>query len=138
MPRILTIGVGGSLDDDLAEFVEVAKAIERGEHPEPYERLNFHDMGALLRTLTPERWRLISYLGAHGPLSIRQTAQGLSRDYKHVHGDVQKLVEIGLVEKTEGGGICVPYQSIVTELKLTPERRVKRARPGKSAGRRAA
>ena len=52
--RTLTIGVGASLDDLAADFLSVAKAVERGEKPEPREHLDFADMDTLLRTLTRE------------------------------------------------------------------------------------
>ena len=37
----------------------------------------------------------------------------LGRDYKNVHTDVQALIELGLLEKDERGGLRAPFDEIV-------------------------
>ncbi|MBS4098093.1 MAG: hypothetical protein KGZ83_14780 [Sulfuricella sp.] len=37
----------------------------------------------------------------------------MRRDFKNVHGDVQALLEIGLIEKCNEG-VCVPFDEIRT------------------------
>src|SRR5579885_878847 len=102
MAKKLEVGLG-TLQQAAAEFLDVAKAVQRGEKPRARERLYFADMATLLRTLTPERWRLLAYVSELGPLSVQAVARGLGRNYKNVHGDVQRLCELGLLEKSEAG-----------------------------------
>lgn len=113
----LEIGVG-SLKKAATEFVKTARALEKGASVRRREQLFFADMPTLLKTLTGERWRLVETLKRAGPLSINAVAQQLGRNYKNVHGDVKKLMEIGLVERQDDGRIGIPYSSIVAELKM--------------------
>ena len=48
---------------------------------------------------------------AHEGLSIRQLALQLERDYRNVYDDVQRLLELGLVE-IKDGKLHVPYDEI--------------------------
>ena len=43
------------------------------------------DLPALLKAMTPARWRLLERLAAEGPLSVYALAKRLQRDYKNVH-----------------------------------------------------
>ena len=108
----------GSLKKAAAEFVKTARALEKGAAVRAREQLFFADMPTLLKTLTAERWRLIEHLKREDPLSINAVAQQLGRNYKNVHGDVKRLIEIGLIERLEDGRMRVPYSSIVAELKM--------------------
>lgn len=113
----LEIGVGGA-KKAAAEFLKTARALEKGAMVRTREQLLFADMPTLLKTLTGERWRLVEHLKRDGPLSINSLAQQLGRNYKNVHGDVKRLMDIGLVDRMEDGRIRVPYSSIVAELKM--------------------
>ena len=115
--RKLEITVGG-VNKAAAEFVKTARALEEGATVRTREQLFFADMPTLLKTLTSERWRLIEHLKREGPLSINAVAQQLRRNYKNVHGDVKRLMEIGLVERLDDGQIRVPFSSIIAELKM--------------------
>jgi predicted transcriptional regulator len=74
----------------------------RTEGRSPLHVLSLADLPLLLRTLTAARWELLERLRDVGPLSIYQLAKRLGRDYKNVHTDVSRLVEVGLVEKRDG------------------------------------
>ena len=113
----LEIGVG-NLKKAAADFVKTARALEKGTTVRTREQLLFADMPTLLKTLTSERWRLIEQLKREGPLSINAVAQQLERNYKNVHGDVKRLMEIGLIERLDDGRIRIPFSSIVAELKM--------------------
>lgn len=112
----LEIGVRG-LGEAASDFVRTARALGRGASVRRREQLWFADMPTLLRTLTAERWRLMEHLRAHGPMSVNAAARGVQRNYKNVHGDVAKLVELGLAVKLADGRIRIPYRSIVAELR---------------------
>jgi predicted transcriptional regulator len=79
---------------------------------------SFESPAALFRVLSPKRWELLERLQALGPTSVRGLARELERDVKRVHEDVGVLVEVGLVEKTAGGKIHVPYAVIEAEFAL--------------------
>ena len=115
--RKIEIGVGG-IKHAAAEFLRTIRAIERKAPVRLRERLQFADMATLLKNLTAERWRLIEHVRQHGPLTTYAVARQLNRNYKNVHSDAKRLLDLGLVEKTEDGRLSVPYQSIVTELRV--------------------
>jgi len=117
MSRTLYARVG-SPADALDRF-EAAWHLATGRKaPAPLAVLSFADLPLLLKTLTPARWELLRKLGREGPMTIYSLAQSLERDYKNVHTDVARLVEIGLIDKTEKNEIRVAYQSIRAELKF--------------------
>jgi predicted transcriptional regulator len=95
--------------------------------------LTFESPAALFRVLTPTRWELIERLQGIGPTSLRGLARALSRDVKRVHGDVQALIERGLVERTEAGQVCVPYEVIHADFDLRAAPGAPRARPRETA-----
>ena len=80
--------------------------------------LSFADLPLLARTLTPARWTLLRQLKAAGPQTILSLAKRLGRDYKNVHTDVSRLLQLGLLEKNPDGEVSVPWQSVRAELRL--------------------
>ncbi len=46
-----------------------------------------------------------------------RSRSSLGRNYKNVHGNVKRLMDIGLVERLEDGRIRVPFSSIIAELR---------------------
>ncbi len=58
-----------------------------------------------------EQAALLEYVAQREGLSIRQLASELDRDYRNVYDDVQKLVQLGLVE-IPLGKLHVPYDEI--------------------------
>ena len=42
-------------------------------------------------------------------MSVRELARVVNRDVKRVHDDIVVLAELGLLERTEGGGVACPY-----------------------------
>lgn len=49
---------------------------------------------------------------------MRALARALDRDVKRVHTDVVELIERGLIERTEGGQVNVPYDVIHADFDL--------------------
>jgi len=99
LPRLLEIRIGDARDA-LDRFE--AGWNRRTEGRSPLHILSLADLPLLLRTLTAARWELLERLREAGPLSIYQLAKRLGRDYKNVHTDVSRLVEVGLIEKRDG------------------------------------
>lgn len=63
-------------------------------------------------TITPRRLAILKAIGGRGPVSIREAARLVDRDVKAVHGDVQKMLQKRLIEKTDNGKIESPYEEI--------------------------
>ena len=76
------------------------------------EHFEFESPASLFKTLSPKRWGLVEALQKHGPVGVRELARKLGRDVKRVHEDVQRLIEVGLVEKNSEGKILVPFGEI--------------------------
>jgi len=117
MPKTLYVRVS-SLDDALDRFEAAWHLASGRKAPAPLALLSFTDLPLLAKTLTPARWDLLKRLKAAGPLTIFALAKLLERDYKNVHTDVTRLVELKLVDKSEDGQISVPWQAVRAELRL--------------------
>ncbi len=116
--RILNVKVGEPLEANLARAARTMEALDRGETPAPYFGVGFSDVGQLFAVFTPRRWDLLAALRESGPMTIAELARRLKRDYKNVHGDVEKLAEWQAVEKDEKGRIVAPYSEIVVDVRL--------------------
>lgn len=73
----------------------------------------------LFKIISGKRWELLKVLTGAGPLSIRETARRLGRDVKAVHGDVQALLQAGLLQKTEQGRIVFPFDAVHVDFMLS-------------------
>ncbi len=82
------------------------------------DSLQFESPAAMFRVLTPKRWELVARLQGIGPSSVRGLARELERDVKRVHEDVGELMECGLITRTEGGKVQVPYDVIHADFDL--------------------
>ena len=87
----------------------------RTEGRSPLHILSTVDLPLLLRTLTPARWALLDRLRQAGPLTIYELAKRLERDYKNVHTDVSRLVEIELIDKAADGRVSVRWDVVRAE-----------------------
>ena len=86
--------------------------------PPPLRVLSFADLPGLLKALSPARWEMLQRLRAEGPLSVFALARHLGRDYKNVHTDVARFVEMGLVSKRDDGLVEVLWEAVKMELLL--------------------
>lgn len=82
------------------------------------EVLNFESPGQFFGQLTEKRWAVVRACQGKGDLSVRELARALGRDVKRVHDDVVMLAELGLVERTEGGGVRCPFASLHIDMYL--------------------
>lgn len=81
-------------------------------------RISFATPELLWKVLTAKRWELLKALCGAGPVSIREAARRAGRDVKAVHGDVTGLLNAGLLDRAEGGGIVFPFDSVKVEFVL--------------------
>jgi len=64
--------------------------------------LSFETMDQFYSDLSQKKLELLRAIAAHNPQSIRATADLVDRDKKNVHGNLQDLAELGLVEFETG------------------------------------
>ena len=62
--------------------------------------------------LTAKRWELLKALCGAGAISIREAARRVGRDVKAVHGDVTALLNAGILDRADGGGIVFPFDAV--------------------------
>jgi predicted transcriptional regulator len=55
---------------------------------------------------------LLDTLRRVGPCSVYSLAKAAERNYSNVHTDINRLEELGLVERTEDNQVSVPYESV--------------------------
>jgi predicted transcriptional regulator len=82
------------------------------------EVLNFERPGHFFGQLTEKRWELVRTAQGKGELSVRELARLVGRDVKRVHEDVVILAELGLLERTQSGGVLCPYASLHIDMHL--------------------
>jgi predicted transcriptional regulator len=81
-------------------------------------RISFATPELLFRVLTTKRWEIVRAMTGAGPLSIRETARRVKRDVKAVHGDVQALLNAGILRKTDDGLVVFPFDAIRVDVML--------------------
>ena len=117
MPKTLYVRI--STRADALDRFEAAWHLASGRTPPaPLALLSFADLPLLMKSLSPARWDLLKRLKTAGPLTIFALAKLLERDYKNVHTDVSRLLDLKLVEKAQDGQVSVPWQAVRAELRL--------------------
>lgn len=112
------IRVGGSVESMLQHAASAMKAIESGKEPVRSYGAGFRSMAEVTSLFTTKRWELLETLKLEGQQSIYALAKLLGRNYSNVHTDVKKLLEIGIIQKTDDDKICVPWDEIDVEWPL--------------------
>jgi len=100
--------------ESMADFVRVSKTGKA----EKSARISFATPELLWQVLSAKRWELLKALCGAGPVSIREAARRVGRDVKAVHGDVTALLNAGVLDRAEGGGIVFPFDSVKIEFML--------------------
>jgi predicted transcriptional regulator len=114
-----TLYVRVSSREDALDRFEAAWHLASGRQaPAPLSVLSFANLPLLVKNLSPARWDLLKRLKKAGPLTIFALAKLLERDYKNVHTDVSRLLELNLLEKNQEGLVSVSWQAVRAELKL--------------------
>ena len=100
--------------DSMVDFVTAWKTGKQQKSA----RISFAAPELLWQVLTAKRWELLKALCGAGSISIREAARRVGRDVKAVHGDVMALLNTGLLDRADDGGIIFPYESIKVEFLL--------------------
>lgn len=113
------VSSGPNPREDALDRFEAAWHLASGRPPPAQLAiLSFADLPLLMKTLTPARWDLLRQLKGKGPMTIFALAKLLERDYKNVHTDVARLMELNLIERTETSLIRVSWDAVRAELRL--------------------
>jgi predicted transcriptional regulator len=111
--KTLTLDVR-SPSESMDDFLQAWKTGE----PQKSARISFATPELLWKVLTAKRWELLKALCGAGPVSMREAARRVGRDVKAVHGDVTALLNAGVLDRAEGGGIVFPFEAIKVEFLL--------------------
>jgi predicted transcriptional regulator len=85
------------------------------------EVLNFESPATFFGQLTERRWELVRALQGREPATIRELGRHVGRDVKRVHEDVRVLIDLGLLERVEGGVTC-PFVTVHIDMELRAAR----------------
>ncbi|MCP3957912.1 MAG: DNA-binding protein [bacterium] len=102
----------------LTESLENAARVMKAGRGERAVRISFATPELLWKVLTAKRWQLLKALCGAGPIAIREAARRVGRDVKAVHGDVTALLEAGILDRPENGGIEFPFDTVKVEFLL--------------------
>ena len=80
--------------------------------------ISFESPALLFKVLSGKRWELLKVMTGAGPMTIREAARRVGRDVKAVHGDVQALLKVGMLQKTNNGRITFPYDAVHVDFML--------------------
>ena len=82
------------------------------------EVLNFESPGHFFGQLSEKRWEIVRAAQGKGDLPVRELARLVGRDVKRVHEDIGVLSELGMLERTDSGGVVCPYSSVHIDMYL--------------------
>jgi predicted transcriptional regulator len=80
-------------------------------------RIAFASFDLLWQVLTAKRWHILKAMAGQGELSMREVARRAGRDVKAVHGDIQALLNAGVVNRGRSG-VVFPFDSIHVDVLL--------------------
>jgi len=104
---------------DVASKQDVTRrSLEAFKGKKQRARISFGTPELLWKVLTAKRWELLKAMAGQGPVTIREVARRIDRDVKAVHSDVHALINAGLLDKTEKGGIVFPFEAVRVEFTL--------------------
>lgn len=104
--RTLHIRYRESDEDRISETLE---ALDRGERPDPYFEVVFHEPEDIHRVTRPQNLELLRAIVREGPQSIRETARVVGRDVRPVHRNLVELESLHLLELVEEGQAKRPH-----------------------------
>lgn len=111
--RYLTITLQPDWKGALRAIAKTAKAdIYQGEV------LNFESPGHFFGQLSEKRWEIVRAAQGKGELAVRELARIVGRDVKRVHDDVVILASLGMLERTDSGGVICPFSSLHIDMHL--------------------
>jgi len=93
-----------TLDAALADFGRVWKSGKK----DGTAQIGFQSWELMHKVLAPKRLEIIRAMTGAGPLSIREIARRIGRDFKGVHSDMTLLARTGVIDRDEHGRLSFP------------------------------
>jgi predicted transcriptional regulator len=81
--------------------------------------ISFASVEMLWQTLTRKRWEILKAMTGQGAMAIREVARRVGRDVKAVHGDVNVLLNAGVLDRTKDGHVIFPFSAVHVDFTLT-------------------
>lgn len=103
-----------TLDSALSDFRRAWKS-GKGDAS---ARIGFETWELMHRALSPKRLEIVRAMAGAGPLSIREIARRVGRDFKGMHTDVGMLVDAGVVDR-DGKKVVFPYDKIHVDFEIS-------------------
>ncbi len=107
----VTIGIS-SMEETKARMLRAFQGEEQGVF------ISFASPELLWKVITPKRWDVLRAMTGTGPIAIREVARRVSRDVKSVHGDIQVLLNAGIVDRAEDGRVVFPFVEVQVDFVL--------------------
>lgn len=106
-----------TMEETISRAAEAWKSGEAGQETVADESLAFASWDMMHRVLAPKRLEILRAMSGQGPMSMREVARRVERDFKGVHADVELLLRNGVIDKTNGG-IVFSYDRIHVEFDI--------------------
>ena len=103
-----------TLDATLGGFATAWKTGRRDRSA----HIGFETWELMHRVLSPKRLEIVRVMTGAGPLSIREIARRVGRDFKGVHSDTSLLFEAGVISKDDSGKLVFPYDRIHVDFEI--------------------
>lgn len=81
-------------------------------------RISFAGPALHWRVLTAKRWELLKAMCGASPLSAREVARRVGRDFKAVHSDLTALFAAGVLVLSESGRLASSCEAVKVEFLL--------------------
>lgn len=102
-------------EEALAAFTAGYQSAEAGKVATP--RLAFGSLSELFAALTEQRLELIRFIATHEGMYMRQIEVETEHEEQSLHSDVVALLDLGLLENNEHGGLRTPFDEIVIHVR---------------------
>lgn len=98
-------------------LAEAMRDTMAGRNRPAIDAVSFNSYEDMHAVLAPARLAIVRTLAGQGPLSIREVARRVGRDVQAVHRDVTRLINAGVLERTDQG-IRFDYDEIDFSFKV--------------------
>jgi predicted transcriptional regulator len=100
----------------LDTFAETWRDAEAGRSPTP--TLAFGSLHDLFETITERRLALMRQVAAMDRANVSRLAKASDKDPATVQGDVERMLDLGLLVHDEQGDLRAPYDEIVIHAEI--------------------
>ena len=106
-----------SLEQTMEALADAMNAATGQTVPPGECSLTFPSWEAMHRVLTPKRLEIVKAMTGQGPLTMREVARRVGRDFEAVHADLDTLVNSGVIDRVNAG-VVFPYDRIHFEFEI--------------------